>query len=122
MKIGDAFSTVSRKVAQAAGSWQASVIAIALVVGWIIGGLVFGYSDTYQLWANTGTTLITFIMVFLIQGSGNRDQKSLQIKLNEIIHVLEKADDKLINIENATDEEIENADKQVCENKNNPPA
>lgn len=118
MKISDAFSSLSRKAAQVTGSWQASTIATAIVVAWVLGGFYFGFtSELYQLAINTFTTITTFIMVFLIQASQNRDQKSLQIKLNEIIHVLEKADDKLINIENATDEEIESADKQVCANK-----
>lgn len=113
MKIRDAFSSISRKASNIAGSWQASVIAIALVVGWILGGFIFGFGDSYQLIANTGTTLVTFIMVFLIQSAQNRDQKSLQIKLNEIICVLEKADDKLINIEDATDDEIREAKENI---------
>lgn len=121
MKIGDAFATISRKAASAAGSWQASVIAIAMVIGWIAGGLVFGFSDTYQLWANTGTTLVTFIMVFLIQADQNRGSKAIQLKLSEIIRVLEKADDRLIDIENATDERIDSAREEVCANKANTP-
>jgi low affinity Fe/Cu permease len=122
VKIGDAFSTISRKASSAAGSWQASTIAAAIVVIWTLGGFYFGFtSELYQLAINTFTTITTFVMVFLIQASQNRDQRSLQIKLNEIIHVLEKADDKLINIENATDEEIDDADKRVCANSDDTP-
>lgn len=122
MKIGDAFSGLSRKASNAAGSWQAFIAATSIVVVWLFGGFFFGFLDpVYQLVINTFTTCVTFIMVFLIQSASNRDQKSLQIKLNEIIHVLEKADDKLINIENATDEEIADADKKVCANKANTP-
>lgn len=121
MKISDLFSAVSRKASALAGSWQASVISIALVIGWIAGGFVFGFGDSYQLVANTGTTLITFIMVFLIQSASNRDQKSLQIKLSEIISVLEKADNRLINIEDATDDQIAEAREKICANKANAP-
>ena len=122
MKIGDVFSSVSRKASIVAGSWQAFMAATSIVLIWLIGGFFFGFLDpVYQLIINTFTTCVTFIMVFLIQSASNRDQKSLQIKLNEIIHVLEKADDKLISIENATDEEIENADKQVCASKSDGP-
>lgn len=117
MKIRDMFSAVSRRAAKITGSWQASVISIALVVCWICGGFVFGFGDSYQLIANTGTTLATFVMVFLIQSAQNRDQKSLQIKLNEIINVLQKADDKLINIEDATDDEISDAKKNIGSGK-----
>ena len=115
-------SSISRKAAQVTGSWQASAFAIASVIAWIGGGLVFGFSDTYQLYANTGTTLVTFVMVFLIQSAQNRDTRALQIKLDEIICVLEKADDKLINIEDATDEEIDHARDHVAANDSNPDA
>jgi low affinity Fe/Cu permease len=117
MKIRDAFSNLSRKAAEISGTWQASILSILVVLIWAATGPIFGFSDTWQLICNTGTTIITFIMVFLIQGASNRDQKSLQIKLNEIIHVLEKADDKLINIEHATDDEICDAEKNVSSHK-----
>lgn len=118
MKMGDVFPAISRKAAQVSGSWQASVIAIVLVVGWIGGGFFFGFGDSYQLIANTGTTLATFIMVFLIQGASNRHEKAVQLKLDEIIRVVEKADDKLIDIEESTDEQLEAARQKLRRDMN----
>ena len=120
MSISDMFSAISRKAAAVAGSWQASILAIVTVVAWTLGGSIFGFTDTYQLIINTGTTIITFVMVFLIQGSSNRDQKTLQVKLNEIISVLEKADNRLIDIEQDTDEHIEAVRQQICSRKDAP--
>jgi low affinity Fe/Cu permease len=118
VKIGDAFVAISRKVTLAAGSWQASICAIVVVLAWIIGGFFIGFNnELYQLFINTFTTICTFIMVFLIQGSQNRDGRAVQTKLSEIIRVLEKADDRLIDIEDATDERIERAHQEVCANK-----
>jgi low affinity Fe/Cu permease len=119
VKIGDAFATISRKASAAAGSWQATILAIAAVLIWAATGPMFGYSDSWQLYANTGTTLATFIMVFLIQAEQNRSTRALQLKLSEIIRVLEKADDRLIDIEDATDERIDSAREEVCANKAN---
>jgi low affinity Fe/Cu permease len=117
MKIADWFSKASRKAAEITGSWQASTLAVVVVLIWAATGPVFGFSDTWQLICNTGTTIITFIMVFLIQASQNKDTRAINLKLNEIICVLEKADDKLINIENATDDEIDDAQKAVSAGK-----
>jgi low affinity Fe/Cu permease len=117
MKIADKFAAVSRKATEVTGSWQATIIAIAAVVIWAATGPLFGYSDTWQLYANTGTTLATFIMVFLIQASQNRQEKAVQLKLSEIICALEKADDRLIDIEDATDEQIDDARKHIGDNK-----
>lgn len=122
MKIGDAFSSLSRKAAVAAGTWQAFVLAVAVVLAWCIGGFWFGFMDpAYQLIINSFTTCATFIMVFLIQADQNRSTRAIQLKLSEIICVLEKADDKLIDIEDATDEQIAEARAKIGANKANTP-
>ena len=113
MKIRDTFSSISLKAADISGSWQASIFAIATVVIWTIGGFIFGFTDTYQLIINTGTTIVTFVMVFLIQSAQNRDTRALHIKLDDLLCSIQKADDKLINIEDATDDEITEAKENI---------
>ena len=114
MKMGDVFSNVSRKAAVAAGSWQASILATAIVVVWVMGGFYFGFtSELYQLAINTFTTITTFVMVFLIQADQNRGTKAVQLKLDELIRVVEKADDKLVDIEESTDEQLEAARQKL---------
>jgi low affinity Fe/Cu permease len=113
MKIRDTFSSISRKAAEISGSWQASILAIACVIVWTIGGFVFGFTDTYQLIINTGTTIVTFVMVFLIQSAQNRDTKAMNLKLDDLLSSIRKADDKLINIENSTDDEITEAKNKI---------
>jgi low affinity Fe/Cu permease len=113
MKMRDVFSNISRRAAELSGSWQASIIAITAVVAWVLGGFFVGFTDTYQLIINTGTTIITFVMVFLIQSAQNRDTKALHIKIDDLIGSIRKADDKLISIEDATDDEIKEAKKTV---------
>lgn len=119
-RVSDMFSAVSRKVAAAAGSWQASILAIAVILLWAATGPMFGFSDTWQLLCNTGTTIVTFIMVFLIQGDQNRDSRAVQAKLSEIICALEKADNRLIDLEQGTDEQIEQARQQIASHKDAP--
>ena len=80
---------------------------------WAITGPLFHYSDTWQLVINTGTTIITFLMVFLIQNTQNRDTLALQIKLSELIVAMKGADNKLAAIDDATDEELERAHEKV---------
>jgi low affinity Fe/Cu permease len=113
MKIRDWFSSISRKAAEISGSWQASIFSIAVVVVWAATGPMFGFSDTWQLICNTGTTIVTFVMVFLIQGASNRDQRAVQLKLDDLLCSIKKADDKLINIEDATDDEIKKAKENI---------
>jgi low affinity Fe/Cu permease len=117
-KISDWFSTLTRRVSTAAGSWQASFAAFLIVFTWTIGGFYFGFlNELYQLLINSFTTCITFLMVFLIQSAQNRDSRAVQVKLSEIICVLEKADDRLINLEKGTDEDIDDAEKRVASQK-----
>ena len=93
------FSNVARAASHAAGSSTAFVIAIAALIVWLVSGPFFHFNDTWQLIVNTATTVITFLMVFLIQGSQNLDTQSLHIKIDELIQVTPKADDELMDLE-----------------------
>lgn len=105
-KFSDYFEKVSTKVTQATGSSTAFLIALLTVLVWGITGPLFHYSDTWQLVINTGTTIITFLMVFLIQKSQNKDSMAMQIKLNELIAVNRKASNRLLNIENMSEDDL----------------
>src|SRR6478609_116424 len=98
------FSDIANRTSQAAGRALTFMIAAGIVLLWAITGPIFHYSDTWQLVINTGTTIVTFLMVFLIQNTQNRDTLALQIKLSELILALQGADDKVADIEDATDE------------------
>lgn len=89
------------------GSSYAFISATAIVVIWAVTGPVFNYSETWQLVINTGTTIITFLMVFLIQKSQNKDSKAIQIKLNELIAANEKASNRIVDIEDLTEKELD---------------
>ncbi len=88
------------------GSKWAFVAAGSIIMAWIVTGPVFHYSDTWQLVINTGTTIVTFLMVFLIQNTQNRDARAINLKLDELIHSIDKAHDQMINIENLSDEDL----------------
>ena len=96
----------STAVTSAAGSTPAFVIALALVIAWAITGPMFNYSEEWQLVINTGTTIITFLMVFLIQKSQNKDSLAIQLKLNELVASHEFASNRLVNVENMTEDEL----------------
>jgi len=83
-----------------------------VVFAWIITGPLFGYSDTWQLIINTGTTIVTFLMVFLVQNTQNRDARALHLKLDEILRSIDAARNKLIDLEHCTDEELEKMERQ----------
>jgi low affinity Fe/Cu permease len=100
------FETFSSKATRATGSSTAFIIAMLTVIIWLITGPIFGYSDTWQLIINTGTTIITFLMVFLIQKSQNKDSMAMQIKLNELIAVNRKASNRLLNVEDLSEAEL----------------
>lgn len=102
--------------AQATSNWTGSpsafVLAFGIIIVWAATGPVFHYSDTWQLVINTGTTIVTFLMVFLIQNSQNRDAKVIQLKLDELIRAVETAETSLINMDEMSEEELQ----QVQEN------
>lgn len=88
------------------GSSHAFTIAAAVIVVWAITGPIFNFSDTWQLVINTGTTIVTFLMVFLIQRAQNKDSRAIHLKLNELIAAMKGASNRLINVEDLTEEEI----------------
>jgi low affinity Fe/Cu permease len=100
------FETFASKATRATGSSTAFIIALLTVIIWLITGPIFGYSDTWQLIINTGTTIITFLIVFLIQKSQNKDSMAMQIKLNELIAVNRKASNRLLNVEDLSEAEL----------------
>jgi low affinity Fe/Cu permease len=96
----------SRKATEATGTSTAFILAALVIVIWIITGPLFHFSDTWQLVINTGTTIVTFLMVFLIQRSQNKDALAIHLKLNEIVAALEGASNRLIDVEDLTEAEI----------------
>lgn len=109
------FGTVATKSAQWAGSVWTFGAALLIVIVWGITGPIFGFSDSWQLIINTGTTIVTFLMVFLIQHAQNRDTRAIQLKLNELIGAVEGASNRLIDIEDLSEEEL--ADLHQCYQK-----
>jgi low affinity Fe/Cu permease len=109
------FSDVANFIARAVGRPLAFSLAALTVVVWAATGPVFGYSDTWQLVINTGTTIVTFLMVFLIQNSQNRDNAAIQVKLDELIRV-SKVKNVFVGIEHLTDEEIDEL-REKCETR-----
>ena len=106
-KLNEVFSGVASHVGRATGHPLAFIFACMLILVWLISGPLFGFSDTWQLVVNTGTTIITFLMVFLIQNSQNRDAAAMQAKLDELLRAVDKAREKFIGIEHLTDQQIE---------------
>jgi len=100
------FEKFAAKVTKATGSPWAFIIAFFVIIGWAISGPIFNYSDTWQLVINTGTTIITFLMVFIIQQSQNKDTTALQLKLNELIAASPNASNRLVDVEELTSEEL----------------
>jgi low affinity Fe/Cu permease len=103
----DRFARFSAKSSHYLGSRWAFVGAIGIVLVWALTGPVFHYSDTWQLVINTGTTIVTFLMVFLIQNTQNRDARAIHLKLNELIHAIDKAKNNMIDVENLSDLELD---------------
>jgi low affinity Fe/Cu permease len=105
-RIRDAFGVFARKTSNILGSAWAFVIALLIIVVWAVTGPTFHYSDTWQLIINTGTTIVTFLMVFLIQNTQNRDAKAVHLKLDELIRALGPARNKLVDLEKLSDDQL----------------
>jgi low affinity Fe/Cu permease len=105
-RLGLMLEGFSRNVTEATGTSTAFIIALLVIIVWIATGPLFHFSDTWQLVINTGTTIVTFLMVFLIQRSQNKDALAIHLKLNEIVAALEGASNRLIDVEDLTEEEI----------------
>jgi low affinity Fe/Cu permease len=104
--IEDVFAAIAAKTAEVTGSfWSFSVAGLVIIV-WALTGPVFGFSDTWQLVINTGTTVVTFLMVFVIQHAQNKDTRAIHLKLNELIAAIEGASNRLIDVEDMTDTEL----------------
>lgn len=110
--VSDAFRIFARRSSAVLGSAWAFSGAILIIVVWALTGPTFHFSDTWQLIINTGTTIVTFLMVFLIQNTQNRDAKAMHLKLDEIIRALNKARNELLDLEDLSDEELHKIEEQ----------
>ncbi len=113
------FYQIARNTSEAVGSPFASLAAVSVIVIWASLGPFFKFSDTWQLVINTGTTIITFLMVFLIQNSQNRDAKAVQIKLDELIRAIDAARNEIIDVEDSSEQDLKNLQKDFSELGNN---
>src|SRR5882724_7821943 len=110
--VSDAFRIFARRSSAVLGSAWAFAAAILIIVIWGATGPTFHFSDTWQLIINTGTTIVTFLMVFLIQNTQNRDAKAVHLKLDEIIRALKGARNELVDLEELSDEDLKKLEKQ----------
>ena len=106
------FSDIARQISTVLGTPVAFAIACAVVIVWAVSGPLFGYSDTWQLVINTGTTVVTFLMVFLVQHTQNRDARALHLKMDELLRSVDAARNRLINLETCSEEEIDQIERQ----------
>ncbi len=105
--MNNTFRKIARKVSEWAGNAWTFVGALLVIVVWAFSGALFDYSDTWQLVINTGTTVVTFLMVFLIQNTQNRESRAVNIKLDELIRSVKGAHNTIIHVEEMTDEELD---------------
>ena len=110
--VKDVFRKFSQGVSTIVGTPAVFIIAVLIVIAWALAGPHFGYSDTWQLVINTGTTIITFLMVFLIQNTQNRDARAIHLKLDELLKAVKGARTNLVNLENCDDEKLAELQKE----------
>jgi low affinity Fe/Cu permease len=111
----ETFRKFANRVSLAVGSAWAFLVAAAVVLTWILSGPLFGFSDTWQLVINTGTTIVTFLVVFLIQNTQNRDARAIHLKLDELIRAVHGARNQLVDLEQLSDEELERLQREFHE-------
>src|SRR5690242_18290452 len=111
-RVQDAFRIIAHRTARLLGTAWAFMAAVTVIVVWALTGHIFHYSDTWQLIINTGTTIVTFLMVFLIQNTQNRDAKAIQLKLDEIIRSIDTARNRLVDLETLSDDELDKLQKE----------
>ncbi len=109
------FTRAAKWASRASGRPTTFIIAVAIILVWAITGPIFHFSDTWQLVINTGTTIITFLMVFLIQNTQNRDTEALQIKLDELIRAIESAHNVVLDLEELDDKELDDIRKDYLD-------
>jgi low affinity Fe/Cu permease len=107
MTLHNLFRRFARATSNAIGHPLAFVVALLTVIAWAISGPFFGYSETWQLVINTGTTIITFLVVFMIQNTQNRDSRAVHLKLDELIRVIKEARNELVDVEDKADEVLD---------------
>jgi low affinity Fe/Cu permease len=111
-KVRDAFHVFARQSSNVLGTAWSFIIAIAIIITWAITGPMFHFSDTWQLIINTGTTIVTFLMVFLIQNTQNRDAKAVHLKLDELIRAVKGARNALVDLEKLSDDELKKLEEE----------
>lgn len=104
--MNEFFHRIAQRTSEGVGSPKAFMLAVVVVISWAVTGPLFGYSDTWQLIINTGTTILTFLMVFLIQNTQNRDNRAIHLKLDELIRSVKTARNRLIDIEDHSDADL----------------
>jgi low affinity Fe/Cu permease len=109
------FRRFAHRVAVAVGAPWAFGLSLGVVVAWAVSGPIFGFSDSWQLTINTGTTIVTFLMVFVIQNTQNRETQAIQLKLDELLRAVEAARTELVDLEDLPDEELLNLQRQFAE-------
>ena len=113
--MNEVFRKFAHKTSILVGSARTFIVAIIILLIWALSGPFFEFSDTWQLIINTGTTIITFLMVFLIQNTQNRDAKAIHLKLDELIRSVRSARNDLLNLENFTDDELDKLQEKFAE-------
>lgn len=115
----DWFHKFAAQVSCATGSPVAFTLAVLIIVVWAVTGPLFGFSDTWQLVINTGTTIVTFLMVFLIQNTQNRDARAIHLKLDELLRAVRQARTELVDLEHCSDEELDRLENQFARLRQN---